>query len=152
MGRNLAGDRLCCVLRRGCLPETRPRQGHGDNGGHNSVSQGSASRSVSSLSNFFPDGVPAHLAPLLERDQRHEERGGFDERFRGYGAEDKGFLVCASTLGGTKQRLPGRAFHLNHPEDPLRTSEETKAGNLLAERYADYDGNEEAIRAMLAER
>jgi len=82
----------------------------------------------------------------------YDEVGGFDERFRGYGAEDKGFLVCASTLGGTKQRLPGRAFHLNHPEDPLRTSEETKAGNLLAERYADYDGNEEAIRAMLAER
>jgi hypothetical protein len=81
-----------------------------------------------------------------------DDVGGFDERFRGYGAEDKGFLVCASTLGGTKQRMPGTAFHLDHPEDPLRTSEATKRGNRLAERYADYDGDEVAIRAMLAER
>ena len=81
-----------------------------------------------------------------------DEVGGFDERFRGYGSEDKGFLVCASTLGGDKQRLPGLAYHLDHPEDPLRTSEETKAGIRLAERYSDYDGDEAAIRAMLAER
>jgi hypothetical protein len=82
----------------------------------------------------------------------YDEVGGFDERFRGYGAEDKGFLACASTLGGDKQRLPGFAYHLDHPEDPLRTSEATKAGNRLADRYLDYDGNEAAIRAMLAER
>lgn len=82
----------------------------------------------------------------------YDEVGGFDERFRGYGAEDKGFLFCASTLGGDKQRMPGVAYHLDHPEDPLRTSEATKRGNLLAERYADYDGDEVAIRAMLAER
>jgi hypothetical protein len=82
----------------------------------------------------------------------YDEVGGFDERFQGYGSEDKGFLACASTLGGTKQRMPGHAYHLDHPEDPLRTSEATKRGNRLAERYVDYDGNEEAIRAMLAER
>jgi hypothetical protein len=82
----------------------------------------------------------------------YDEVGGFDERFRGYGSEDKGFLICASTLGGDKQRMPGYAYHLDHPEDPLRTSEATKRGNLLAERYADYDGDEVAIRAMLAER
>ena len=82
----------------------------------------------------------------------YDEVGGFDERFRGYGSEDKGFLVCASTLGGDKQRMPGHAYHLDHPEDPLRTSEATKRGNRLAERYLDYDGNEVAIRAMLAER
>jgi hypothetical protein len=82
----------------------------------------------------------------------YDEVGGFDERFRGYGSEDKGFLVCASTLGGDKQRMPGLAFHLDHPEDPLRTSEATRQGNLLAERYEDYDGNEVAIRAMLVER
>ena len=82
----------------------------------------------------------------------YDEVGGFDERFRGYGAEDKGFLVCASTLGGTKQRMSGYAYHLDHPEDPLRTSEATKRGNRLADRYIDYDGDEVAIRAMLAER
>jgi hypothetical protein len=79
----------------------------------------------------------------------YDEVGGFDERFQGYGAEDKGFLVCASTLGGDKQRMPGLAWHLDHPEDPLRTSEATKQGNLLAERYEACDGDEAAIRAML---
>ena len=82
----------------------------------------------------------------------NDDVGGFDERFCGYGAEDKGFLVCASTLGGDKQRMSGYAYHLDHPEDPLRTSEATRQGNMLAERYEDYDGNEPAIRAMLAER
>ena len=78
--------------------------------------------------------------------------GGFDERFQGYGAEDIGFLVCASTLGGPKQRMPGLAYHLDHPEDPLRTSEASREGNLLAERYLKVDGDPAAIRAMLAER
>lgn len=82
----------------------------------------------------------------------YDEVGGFDQRFRGYGSEDKGFLVCASTLGGDKQRMPGYAYHLDHPEDPLRTSEATRQGNLLAERYESHDGDEAAIRAMLAER
>jgi hypothetical protein len=82
----------------------------------------------------------------------YDEVGGFDPRFQGYGAEDKGFLVCASTLGGDKQRMPGYAYHLDHPEDPLRTSEATAQGNLLAERYEAADGDEQAIRAMLAER
>ena len=82
----------------------------------------------------------------------YDEVGGFDERFQGYGSEDKGFLVCASTLGGDKQRMSGYAYHLDHPEDPLRTSEATKRGNLLADRYIHRDGDEVAIRAMLAER
>lgn len=82
----------------------------------------------------------------------YDEVGGFDERFRGYGSEDKGFLVCASTLGGDKQRMPGYAYHLDHPENPLRATEEVRQGNLLAERYEAADGDEAAIRAILAER
>jgi hypothetical protein len=80
-----------------------------------------------------------------------DEVGGFDWRFMGYGSEDKGFLVAASTLGGDKQRMPGLAFHLDHPEDPLRTSEASRQGNLLAERYEAADGDVQAIRAILAE-
>jgi hypothetical protein len=82
----------------------------------------------------------------------YDEVGGFDERFQGYGSEDKGFLVCASTLGGPKERMPGCAFHLDHPEDDTRTSEASHQGNRLAERYAAADGDEAAIRAILAER
>lgn len=78
--------------------------------------------------------------------------GGFDERFRGYGSEDIGFLVAASTLGGPKQRMPGLAYHLDHPEDPSRTNEASHQGNLLAERYRAADGDEQAVRALLAER
>lgn len=82
----------------------------------------------------------------------YDEIGGFDERFQGYGSEDKGFLVCASTLGGAKQRMPGLAFHLDHPEDTSRTNEASRQGNLLAERYAAADGDAPTIRAILAER
>lgn len=81
-----------------------------------------------------------------------DEISGFDERFQGYGSEDKGFLVCASTLGGEKMRLPGDAYHLDHPEDDSRTNEVSRLGNLLAERYADADGDADAIRMILAER
>jgi hypothetical protein len=82
----------------------------------------------------------------------YDEVGGFDERFQGYGSEDKGFLVCASTLGGDKQRMSGYAYHLDHPEYPLRHDEATRQGNLLAERYEAADGDKAAIRAILAER
>jgi predicted glycosyltransferase involved in capsule biosynthesis len=81
-----------------------------------------------------------------------DQVGGFDERFQGYGSEDKGFLVCASTLGGDKQRIPGHAYHLDHPEDETKGSAVTATGNLLAGRYLAADGNRDAILSILAER
>ena len=78
-----------------------------------------------------------------------DEIGGFDERFQGYGAEDQGFLVCASTLGGEKARIPGRAFHLDHPE---QAKGDFSANKALAKRYLDADGDREAVLEIMAER
>lgn len=77
-----------------------------------------------------------------------EKVGGFDQRFREHGGEDVAFLTCASTLGGKKQRCPGLAYHLPHPEDLNRP-----VANLrLANRYREADGNVEEILELIAER
>lgn len=75
---------------------------------------------------------------------------GFDHRFLGWGAEDIGFLVSASTMGGPKQRIPGAAFHLTHPTNEDR--DHLPENNALASRYRGADGDREAMALILAER
>lgn len=41
--------------------------------------------------------------------------GGFDERFRGWGAEDNAFWRACAIRGGEPERLAGNAYHLWHP-------------------------------------
>lgn len=75
---------------------------------------------------------------------------GFDYRFRGWGAEDIGFLVSASTMGGPKQRIPGVAFHLTHPTNEDR--DHLPENNALASHYRSADGDREAMAVILKER
>lgn len=75
---------------------------------------------------------------------------GFDERFLGWGAEDIGFLVAASTMGGPKSRIEGGAFHLTHPTNEDR--DHLPENNALASRYRGADGDRDAMRLILAER
>jgi len=75
---------------------------------------------------------------------------GFDERFVGWGAEDIGFLVSASTMGGDKQRVYGEAWHLAHPTNEERDN--LGENNALASRYRGCDGDPECMRMILAER
>lgn len=75
---------------------------------------------------------------------------GFDHRFLGWGAEDIGFLVSASTMGGPKQRIPGAAFHLTHPTNEDR--DHLPENNALASHYRSADGDREAMALILAER
>ncbi len=75
---------------------------------------------------------------------------GFDPRFLGWGAEDIGFLVSASTMGGAKQRITGGAYHLTHPTNEDR--DHLPENNALASHYRSADGDREAMSLILAER
>lgn len=73
--------------------------------------------------------------------------GGFDERFRGWGAEDRAFHAACTTLGPRHGlRVDGFAWHLWHPRSAERTAvtPEHRANVALADRYreagAQFDG------------
>lgn len=81
----------------------------------------------------------------------YEQCGRFDERFRDYGGEDIGFLMAASTLGGTQTRADGVAYHLAH--DPMDKSHpQAKANGALAKRYRAAQGKPDQMKALIGER
>ncbi|MDP2710796.1 MAG: galactosyltransferase-related protein [Solirubrobacteraceae bacterium] len=80
--------------------------------------------------------------------------GGFDERFVGWGYEDRAFFVACDTLGGGHERVPGNVQHLWHPRPPERSEQHPKfrANRELCRRYKHAHGDRDAIRSILAER
>lgn len=46
--------------------------------------------------------------------------GGYDERFVGWGAEDRAFWLAAQTVAGWGDHVDGSAWHLWHPHAPDR--------------------------------
>jgi hypothetical protein len=72
-----------------------------------------------------------------------EELGGFDERFRVWGGEDRAFMYAAEVLGEVT-RLQGHAVHLWHPPDRVaqRPSLEYRSQLRLAMRYKQAAGRE----------
>lgn len=65
------------------------------------------------------------------------EVGGYDERFRGWGGEDRSFQFACDTLAGPGETIAGPSFHLFHPRAPefSRTTPQRKANLELAMRY-----------------
>lgn len=78
--------------------------------------------------------------------------GGFDERFRGWGFEDRAFYLACRRLAGA-ERIEGEAWHLWHPrpaeKDP--TLPDYRAARALAHRYRAAR-SKAAMRELLAER
>lgn len=84
-----------------------------------------------------------------------EQVGGFDDRFHGWGHEDRQFHMTCRTLGGGVEEIPGLVWHLWHPFSPERVnakrSLDYQAGQALLKRY--YDAwTPDQMRALLAER
>jgi hypothetical protein len=80
-----------------------------------------------------------------------DDVGGFDERFRGWGFEDRAFAVACETFGGFA-RLPGVAWHLWHRRAARRPEDANFLANqALARRYRQAAGDRRAIRAVIAE-
>lgn len=74
--------------------------------------------------------------------------GGFDERFRGWGFEDRAFAIACATIGGA-ERIPGAAWHLWHPRAPRAPSDPDFIRNreLVAE-YRRAAGDVAAIATL----
>lgn len=63
--------------------------------------------------------------------------GGHDERFTGWGFEDRAFQYACDTIAGPGERIAGPSYHLFHPRgrDQIQTTPERRVGLLLAQRY-----------------
>lgn len=95
--------------------------------------------------------------------------GGHDERFVGWGGEDRAFQYTCDTLAGPGERIAGPSIHLYHPPQPdaKKASVTRQANEALALRYKAAAGWEpkagilrrlpgvepdpDAIRSILAE-
>ncbi len=83
-----------------------------------------------------------------------ELAGGFDERFEGWGAEDRAFYLACTTLGPPARRVVGEVWHLWHPRSREKNPTLTtyQANFDLVGRYRAASGNPEAMRELLDER
>ena len=81
--------------------------------------------------------------------------GGWDERFVGWGGEDRAVCCAASTLA-TLQWLPVTAYHLWHPPAPGGKLNKRDPGFLrncrLRDRYRAAEGNVEAMLRLVRSR
>jgi hypothetical protein len=79
--------------------------------------------------------------------------GGFDQRFRGWGFEDRAFAIAAATLGGEVQRIASDAWHLWHPRAARKPEDANyRANRELSRRYRAAAGDPAAVLELIAER
>ncbi|WP_329521178.1 hypothetical protein [Spirillospora sp. NBC_01491] len=76
--------------------------------------------------------------------------GGQDERFRSWSPEDAAWLCAHRTLLGEPVRHDGRVYALHH-ESPVKSGPAYKAGYALIHRYLQAEGDQAAMRALIAE-
>lgn len=87
---------------------------------------------------------------ILFRTADFLDMGGFNERFEGWGYEDRGLVYAADTLIGPHHRISGAVFHLWHPESHETTEGQPniEANRQLAEQMAAAQGNRELMREL----
>lgn len=61
--------------------------------------------------------------------------GGFDERFVGWGCEDRAFHQACTVLGGMVERVDGSVWHLWHPVGVTAGGRNYRANKALEARY-----------------
>lgn len=83
--------------------------------------------------------------------QAFAEVHGYDERFIGWGFEDRCFKIALETLCGPELRIPGPLWHLWHPEPEEQRFRQPHIGHNR-DLYADYGaakGYPEKMRALV---
>lgn len=78
-----------------------------------------------------------------------EQVGGFDERFRGWGFEDRAFECAANTLLAPCLRLPGYCYHLAHEVTERFDQPEIHHNRNLAEQYRQSTGQPDRMRQLV---
>ncbi|GAA1764829.1 galactosyltransferase-related protein [Agromyces humatus] len=80
-----------------------------------------------------------------------QAHGGQDERFRGWGFEDKAWYVAHETLlGAPPQRHDGRVYALHHAVE-ARTGPDYDRNAKLMQRYLNAAGDREAMERLVVE-
>lgn len=79
---------------------------------------------------------------------------GYDERFDGWGEEDRAFAMSLETLAGPPVQVPGRLYHLWHPapKELCFYQPHFMDNRLLCNRYREARGNRPAMEQLVAER
>jgi GT2 family glycosyltransferase len=100
----------------------------------------------------FPGDRPAAVggSMVIHRDAWKEVRG-YDERFKGWGGEDRAMSMALMTLIGEGPRYPAPIYHLWHPAPEAERFDHPnwKSNQELLERYqAVYQGRV-SMRALL---
>lgn len=80
-----------------------------------------------------------------------EKVGGFDERFDGWGGEDKSFLYACDTLCGPPERVCGPAFHIWHPNALEAQGRRWDGSRALYKRYHTALDDTTAMKSILSE-
>lgn len=80
-----------------------------------------------------------------------EAVNGFDERFIGWGYEDRAFETALTTLWGQLTRLDSHVYHLWHPCPPETTWEQPQlqANRRHNDKYNAARGRDVAMRALV---
>lgn len=86
-----------------------------------------------------------------------EESGGYDERFVGWGGEDRSYNFVATVLRGRTHvtRVSGSQWHLYHPRSPdidAHQSATRQANKALAVRYKRLAGFNGGMAGWVSER
>jgi hypothetical protein len=87
---------------------------------------------------------------IVVRRDAFERVGGYDERFVGWGFEDRAFEITLNSLCGRVHRLDGDVLHLWHPMGPRFESPEAAANQQLARQYQRAAGRK-AVDALVQE-
>jgi predicted glycosyltransferase involved in capsule biosynthesis len=80
-----------------------------------------------------------------------ETVGGYDERFIGWGEEDRAFEMALHTLVHPQVRLVGRLFHLWHPwrEEECFGQPHFGVNRILCNRYREACENPQMMRQIV---
>ena len=86
-----------------------------------------------------------------------EETGGYDERFIGWGGEDRSYNFATTVLRGFPhvKRIPGPQYHLYHPQSPDTAAHDSvtrQANKALAVRYKRAAGFNGGMAGFVSER
>jgi predicted glycosyltransferase involved in capsule biosynthesis len=102
-----------------------------------------------------PRDRPASVGgSVIVHKEAWEKVKGYDERFRGWGGEDRAFAYALETMTGDLLRYPSPIYHLWHPapEDQRFDNPDWERNRVLLERYEKAHLMPALMSALVKER
>ena len=97
--------------------------------------------------------IPAVGGCVVVRRDVFEMVAGYDERFIGWGEEDRAFILALETLAGPSPRVPGEIHHIWHPgeEGDCFGQPHYRDNEALCNRYRAAHGNPPVMQQLVDE-